>query len=172
MGRIDERISAQFAAWEKRGRGWQVWLEPILPEPPFQEFTGYRLASAEPVADDGRRPGVLASIFDSLHKQLAPKPPVIIEEITEPEPRPCEYPLTTEFIASLPAKLEIGDDALRAFFDSLNVCAGPTAFELFGKEDRVSVQFASSPHDARAYIVSWPHFFLNFRSFKQRASSR
>jgi hypothetical protein len=150
MGRIDETISAQFAAWEERGRGWQVWPEPVLPEPPFQEFTGYRLAPAQPVVDDGRQPGVLASLFDSLHKQLAPKPPVIVDEITEPEPMLSHHPLKTEFIASLPAKLDIRDDALRAFVDSLNVCAGPTAFELFGKEDRVSVQFASSPHDASA----------------------
>jgi hypothetical protein len=149
MGRIDETISAQFAAWEERGRGWQVWPEPVLPEPPFQEFTGYHLP-LQPVVDDGRRPGVLASLFDSLHQQIAPKPPVMVEEIAEPEPMLCEYPLTSEFIASLPAKLDIRDDALRAFVDSLNVCAGPTAFELFGKEARVSVQFASSSHDAPA----------------------
>ena len=55
MGRVDETISAQFAAWEQRGRGWQVWPEPVSPEPPFQEFPGYCLRAPGPVVDDGQR---------------------------------------------------------------------------------------------------------------------
>lgn len=150
MGQLDERISEQFGAWERHGRGWQVWPEPVLPEPPFQEFTGYRLAPTE-IVDDGRRPGFLASLFDSFQaKASPPKPPIILEEQEEPEPERSENPLTTEFIAALPAKIAVREEAWRAFLDSLHVCAGPVAFELFGKEDRISLQFASSPHDATA----------------------
>lgn len=150
MGQLDERISQQFGAWERRGRGWQVWPDPVLPEPPFQEFRGYHLAPTE-IVDDGRKPGFLASLFDSLQAKAAPPPPpVIVEEVEEPEPERSEHPLTTEFIAALPAKIAVRDEAWRAFLDSLHVCSGPVAFELFGREDRINLQFASSPPDAAA----------------------
>jgi hypothetical protein len=147
MGQLDERISKEFAVWEQRGRGWQVWPEPVLPEPPFQEFTGYQLAPAE-IIDDGRKPGLLASLFDSF--KASPKPPVIIEEQEEPEPALSEHALTAEFVAALPAKNTVREEAWRAFLDSLHVCANPVAFELFAKEDRILVQLASSSHDAPA----------------------
>ena len=147
MGRLDEQISAQFARWEQRGRGWQVWPAPVLPEPPFQEFTGYQLPATAPV-DDGRRPGFLASLFDSLHQKLNPPLPVREAELTEPEPEPSEHLLTTEFTATLPASLKMRDEAMRAFVESLAGCVSPTAFELFGKENHVAVQFAASQPDA------------------------
>src|SRR5688572_10151434 len=112
MGSLDRKISEEFTAWEQRGRGWHVWPEPVRPEPPFQEFTGYRLFSAHREVDDGRRPGFLASLFDSVERQLSPKPPRLVEEVSEPEALPSEYPLTTAFIASLPAQLKVSDDAL------------------------------------------------------------
>ena len=147
MGSVDERISQQFAEWERRGRGWQVWPEPVRPEPPFQKFTGYNLAPAQ-VIDDGRKPGFFASFLDSLHQQVTPKPPIIVQEAEEPEPERCEHPLAAEFVASLPSKLSVSEDAWRAFLDATHNCTGPLAFELFGKENVVSLQFAASLTDA------------------------
>src|SRR5436190_5546638 len=115
MGRIDQVISAEFAVWEQRGRGWHVWPEPVKPEPPFQEFTGYRLPESRLEADDGRRPGLLASLFDSLTKRINPEPPVQQEESVEPEPVAGLHPLTIEFVASLPAKFDLPEEALNAF---------------------------------------------------------
>jgi hypothetical protein len=148
MGSLDERISAEFAAWEKRGRGWQVWPEPVSPEPAFQEFTGYRLPEAQTAVDDARRPSFLASFFDSLQARAAPKPRIIIEEVADPEPIPCAHPLEAELVASLPAKMSVTDHSWHAFLDSLDGCAGPVAFELFGRENGISLQFAASLHDA------------------------
>ncbi len=147
MARLDELISEEFARWEQRGRGWQVWPEPVQPEPPFEEFAGYKLPSAS-IPDDGRKPGFLASIFDSLQKATQPAPPIIPEETLEPDPITSKHPLTVEFVASLPAKLKVGDDVMRAMVDSLDACAEPTAFELFGKANQVSVQFVTSASDA------------------------
>ncbi len=148
MGSVDERISAEFAAWEQRGRGWRLWPEPVSPEPAFQEFTGYRLAEAQAVVDDGRRPSFLASFFDSIQARTTRNPRVTVEEIAEPEPAPCEHPLAAELVASLPAKVSVADDAWRAFLDSLDGCAGSVAFELFGRENGISLQFAASSLDA------------------------
>ena len=147
MGSVDERISQQFAEWERRGRGWQVWPEPVRPEPPFQEFRGYDLAPVQ-VIDDGRKPGFFASFLDSLQQKAAPKPTIIVQETEEPEPELSEDALAAEFVASLPSKLSVSDDAWRAFLDAAHNCTGPVAFELFGKENSVLLQFAASLTDA------------------------
>lgn len=151
MGRIDELASAEFARWEQRGRGWQVWPEPVRPEPPFEEFTGYRLAQTEAeTVDDGRKPGFLATFFDSLERKLNPPPLVESGDAYEPEPVASEEPLTIEFAAFLPAKLEVRDEALCALLDSLQGCAEPTAFELLATQGGIHVQFAASATDAPA----------------------
>ena len=151
MGRIDELVSAEFARWEQRGRGWKVWPEPVRPEPPFEELTGYRVADAPLEVDDSRRPGFLASLFDSLEKKLKPPPPVkVLEESEEPEPAVSDEPLSAEFVASLPASLDVSEETLRALLDSLDACAEPTCFEILGNHERITLQLAASAPDAPA----------------------
>lgn len=151
MGRLDELVSAEFARWEQRGRGWQVWPEPVRPEPPFEEFAGYRIKQTSgELVDDGRKPGLLASFFDSLERKLTPPPSIEHEEPVDPEPVVSEEPLTVEFVASLPAKLELRDEVFRALLDSLQGCAEPTAFELLASKGNITVQFAASASDAPA----------------------
>ena len=43
MPSTHEHLTAQFYKWEQRGRGWQVFEEPVYPEPPFVEFEGHYL---------------------------------------------------------------------------------------------------------------------------------
>ena len=61
MSRLDEQLTEQFHRWELRGRGWQVFDEPVYPEPPFVPFYGHYLPET-PVVDDGRRPTFLSSL--------------------------------------------------------------------------------------------------------------
>lgn len=150
MSRVDELVSEEFAKWEQRGRGWKVWPQPVRPEPPFEEFTGYRLAQSQLEVDDGRRPGLLASLFDSLERRLNPKPPAQPEAVPEPEPNASEEPLTAEFLASLPASLDASAEAMSAFLGSADTCAEPIGFELVGNHESVRVQFVSSANDAPA----------------------
>ena len=70
MATVHEQLAKQFYRWEQRGRGWQVFDEPVYPEPPFVPFDGHYQPEA-PVVDDGRRPTFLSSLF---HK-LAGEPP-------------------------------------------------------------------------------------------------
>ena len=148
MGRIDILVSAEFAAWEQRGRGWHVWPECVRPEPAFTEFTGYKLAASEPIVDDGRRPTFLASMFDSIQQALQPKPPPVSEDNVEPEAESSERRLNVEFIASLPARIDIADDTLRSFLKSLDGCHDPVGFEFVGNAKQISVHFVSSGRDA------------------------
>ena len=142
MASVHEQLSEQFYKWESRGRGWQVFDEPVSPEPPFQPFRGYRLFDAS-VVDDGRRPTFLSSLFRK------PTPPPVVEEVEEePEPTPLERNTLVEFQATLPADLDIARESFDPFFRSLTLCREPIAFELLGVHKRIHAQFAASSSDA------------------------
>lgn len=144
MGRLDEIVSEQFARWEQRGRGWEVWPYPVAPEPAYSPFAGYRLPTPDPRKDDGRKPGLFASFFDSFEEKLNPKPPPLppIED-EEPEAEEVRREPVVELHVALPAKLDIKPEAFAAFLEQLAVCREPIAFELFGESDRIAAQFAA-----------------------------
>src|ERR1039458_1575250 len=88
MSTVHEQLTEQFRTWEVRGRGWQVFPEPVHPEPPFRPFHGHYLPDT-PVIDDGRKPTFLSSFVEKLSRKLStvpPEPPVTPTEEEEPEP--------------------------------------------------------------------------------------
>ena len=71
---LEEELTAQFYAWERRGRGWQVWEYPVELEPPFRPFL-FHYAMPSPAIDDSRRPTILSSLVDGVFgKRPAPTP--------------------------------------------------------------------------------------------------
>jgi len=150
MSRLDEQLSEQFHQWELRGRGWQVFPEPVEPEPPFVPFTGHYLRNA-PIIDDGVRPTFLSSLVQRLSQKLStekPTVPVEPEPEEEPEPTPLVRGTLVELQASLPDKLDISKDAFEQFLLNLSLCREPIAFELVGTHKKVSAQFVAGAHDA------------------------
>lgn len=150
MSRLDEQLTEQFHQWELRGRGWQVFAEPVEPEPPFVHFTGHYLPATRPV-DDGARPTFLSSLVQRLSQKLSTeKPSALVESEPEEEPEPTT--LTRESLvelqASLPDKLDISKDAFEQFLLNLSLCREPIAFELVGTHKKVSTQFVASADDA------------------------
>src|ERR1017187_8448116 len=88
MARIDEKLTEQFRQWELRGRGWQVFPEPVHPEPPFRPFYGHYLPETPPI-DDGRKPTFLSSLVRKISETLSTEPraaTAIDEPEEEPEP--------------------------------------------------------------------------------------
>src|ERR1035438_733439 len=104
MPSVHEQLTEQFRKWEIRGRGWQVFPEPVYPEPPFVPFHGHYLPDT-PVVDDGRRPSFLGSFMRKLSQTSneQPVPPVIAEPEEEPEPVLLSRGPLTELQTSLPA---------------------------------------------------------------------
>ena len=146
MATVHERLSERFYQWEQRGRGWQVYGEPVYPEPPFAPFDGHYLP-ATPVIDDGRRPTFLSSLFRKIAAPPAP-PPIIPEPEEEPEPTALIRDRLIELQASLPTELDISKEAFEQFLLNLSLCREPISFELVGVPGRVGVQFVASEHDA------------------------
>jgi hypothetical protein len=150
MSRLDEQLSEQFHRWEERGRGWQVFPEPVEPEPPFVPFNGHFLPAA-PVIDDGRHPTFLSSLVQRLSQKLSTEPPpapVEPESEEEPEPTPLARESLVEFQASLPDKLDIPKEAFEQFLLNLSMCREPIAFELIGSHKKVAAQFVAGESDA------------------------
>ena len=145
MPSVHEQLSGQFYKWESRGRGWQVFGEPVCPEPPFRPFNGYRLPESS-VVDDGRKPTFLSSLFRKISQN--PPPPVIDEVEEESEPTLLVRDSLVEFQAALPADLDIAKESFDQFFRNLDLCREPIAFELLGTHKRVLAQFAASVEDA------------------------
>lgn len=151
MSRIHDQLSEQFRRWELRGRGWQVFDEPVQPEPPFVPFHGHYLPN-EPVVDDGRRPTFLSSLVGKLSRSIAtPAPTSPVEDEPEEEPDGRLQGLREKRIelqASLPDKLDISKEAFEQFLSSLSLCHEPVAFELLGTHKQVTTQFAAAATDA------------------------
>ena len=150
MSRLDEQLTEQFHRWEQRGRGWQVFPEPVEPEPPFVPFHGHFLPIA-PIIDDGVRPTFLSSLVQRLSQKLStekPPAPIEPEPEEEPEPTPLVRGTLVELQASLPDKLDISKDAFEQFLLNLSLCREPIAFELVGTHKKVSAQFVAGASDA------------------------
>ena len=145
MPSAHEYFSQQFQKWEERGRGWQVFDQPVQPEPPFVPFLR-RAMTDNPVVDDGCRPSFLGSLF----RGLAPKPAPVVEPEPEeePEPTPLVRDSLVELQVALPADLDIARDSFEQLFRSLALSREPVVFELLGTHRRVLAQFAASVEDA------------------------
>jgi hypothetical protein len=150
MSRLDEQLTEQFHQWEQRGRGWQVFDEPVSPEPPFRPFEGHYQPAA-PAVDDGVRPTFLSSLVQKLSGKLsteAAAPPVIPEPEEESEPSPLSRESLVELQASLPDKLDINNESFEQFLLNLSLCREPIAFELLGTHKKVVAQFVAGESDA------------------------
>lgn len=150
MASVHEILTEQFRRWESRGRGWRVFDEPVVPEPPFSPFYGYHLP-ATPAVDDGRRPTALSSFMRRLSQSLGappPLPPVELEEEQETEPEQLIRDSLVELQTSLPGKLDISREAFTEFLSSVSLCRQPIAFELLGTTGCVNVQFVADEADA------------------------
>ena len=133
MPTAHEQFSEQFRRWELRGRGWQVFDEPVYPEPPFVPFRRIYLPET-PAIDDGRRPTFLSSLVAKISRTWPRRP----RRRLNPNPkknrsrrRSSGNPLV-ELQASLPDKLDISKEAFEQFLLNLSLCREPIAFELLG----------------------------------------
>jgi Type IV secretion-system coupling protein DNA-binding domain len=148
MPTAHEQLSEQFYQWELRGRGWQLYGEPVHLEPPFVPFTIHRFPKTPPV-DTGSRPSFLGSLVRGLGQKLAAQPPPQIEPEPEEEPEPTPLPRDSviELQTSLSAELDIAKDEFEQLLLNLSLCREPIAFELLGIQNKVTAQFAAASVD-------------------------
>lgn len=142
-----EALTAQFYAWESRGRGWQLSDFPVELEPPFRPFFGH-FAAPRPVADDGRRSTFFGEIAAKLRGEAPKPPPVQNWEEDEPEPEPFAYagPLA-EIQVALPREAKPSRERAAQLLSRLASGSDPVTFELIAQGGTVTLQFACPATD-------------------------
>lgn len=149
MATTTEMLTAQFYAWEKRGRGWQVWNSSIELEPPFQRFVGY----FAPAVDDGRKPTFLSSLFEKKKTQVAlPEPNIKITDVLAfyEEQTPALFIGSSSLIevqVNLPTKNSSKPEAVERFLQSLRIAKSPISFEIIGLAKSIVLQFTCREED-------------------------
>src|SRR6266498_3649339 len=146
----EERLTFQFAAWEKRGRGWDVYPYPVILEPPFRPFL-FHFAPSAPIYDDARKPTFLSSLADKLlGRSTEPKLLLQLPEEIEPEPEPAVFYEDTDLIElqiTLPPHTKISRERTEQFLLSLTYCSEPLSFEVVGFPDAIIVQLVCRNQD-------------------------
>lgn len=86
---VEERLAEQFYRWELRGRGWQVWDQPVEPEPPYAPFV-WRAECGCAELDDGRQHTLVSGLINWLHRKItrgASASSLRAQDEDEPEPQ-------------------------------------------------------------------------------------
>jgi len=149
MSSIEDMLTEQFFRWELRGRGWQLWNDPVFPEPVFRPFLGHYLPSSQ-ILDDGRKPSALGSLVKGLGDRLmgtTASEPTDDEQEEEQEPCLLSRNGLVELQAFVPSTFDFRRESYAYFFASLSVCREPVTFELVGDAKRITVQLVVHPDD-------------------------
>jgi hypothetical protein len=148
---LTEQLTANFYLWEQRGRGWQVWDEPVTLEPSFVPFF-HSLQSQTPV-DDGRKETFLSALFDGWRKALGNAPPHVgspplPESLEEPLPALFDCPFDIkELRLLLPSDQKVSTKYAEQFLLTLSSCAWLLSFEVVGTAEGIIVQCACREPD-------------------------
>jgi hypothetical protein len=162
MPTLDELLTAQFYAWEKRGRGWQLYPYPVEIEPPFRQFYGHYATQSPVPVDDGRRPTLLSALVDRLRgrSQTGPSEPLALDFDEEPHPAPFAFSgELVEFGVTLPQDSKVTRERAMQSITRLANAHDPVAFELIGLPDTVALQFVCAEPDALGIREQLPAYF-------------
>lgn len=145
-----EDLTDQFYKWEKRGRGWDVWPQPVELEPRFTPFRPkLPVAAMRASADDSRVPSIFEGLlnpFRWLTRKRSHEEPGD-DEAREPDPFDDTDALVTLGL-SVPPEIKVALDVAEQFLISLPAASGPLSFEVIGRHDSVNVQVAVRGKDA------------------------
>lgn len=157
-----ELLTEAFYAWERRGRGWDLWAEPVELEPPFRPLSP-QAALAPGTLDDGRRPTLLSRLTDRLLVSTGTRPPEDNgreAEFDEPVPAPWYgYEETSQLVVAVPPDLDVPREAAEQFLLAIPAVTGPIAFELFGNAKSVRLLVSCASVDEPSISQSLKAYF-------------
>lgn len=143
MPSVEEQLTEQFYRWEIRGRGWQVWDEPVTLEPPFRPFIGHYIAGPARSPDDGRKPTAASRFFEGLFgssRDPEDKAPHVEEEPPPVATIPSDI---EELRLALPSDLKVTKEQAQQFLLGVG-SREVTALEITGHAGHVHVGLACS----------------------------
>lgn len=134
-----QKRTAEFYAWEQRGRGWFLAPEPVELEPPFVPFYAYQTPT--PYVDDGRKATWLSSIAAAFREPQAPAPPPYDFTGFEPIPFADEEELSIIRV-HVPRQSKSTTDAMERALSVLAACVLPMSVEVVADSGRIVMQIA------------------------------
>ena len=162
-----ERLTEAFYRWELRGRGWDVYDQPVALEPPFRPVWVAQ-EGAPAVLDDGKRPTPVSRIAESIGRLFGSENPSVHPVATvglcleplEPDPEiavpEVDY---VEFTLAVPGDALIGHEAATRLLLSLSHARRPISFEVIGTKHETRIQLACAEEDAPLCHESIEAFF-------------
>ena len=156
---LSDELTSQFYAWERRGRGWQLWPALVDLEPPYRPFLRYYTPPRKAI-DDGRRPTLLSGAIEAFKNTFTSTPD---GEQTSTEPSIEHYlnliypeePFVSTFDAEI-EEIAFGLDVeaiveikhVEQFILSLANLPNRISFEVIGDGNAIWFQLACSRKDA------------------------
>lgn len=162
---IEEYLTAQFYAWEIRGRGWNVFDQPVELESEFIPFFGHFQPESSTRIDYGKRPRFFPGLQEALglFKKPAAKSEVEVfnglEELYPIQAYIYDNPNpVTEFQINFDKDTRVVFENIEQLLLMLSTSRNIVGFEIFGTKDKISVQFAytgNNPGSFRSYINAY-----------------
>ncbi len=141
-----EFLTEEFYAWERRGRGWLTWPEPVELEPPFRPCFIPRPAPAPGSLDDGRKSTFLSKFTDRIigaSNNSSGEDEDVAQLTDEPEAELWYgHEELSELLVAVPPDLDIARESAEQFLLAVPKAAGSIAFELVGNAECVRVLLA------------------------------
>ncbi len=147
---LSDALTAQFYEWEKRGRGWHIFENPVDLEPDFYPFFGHYVPP-KTFIDDSKRNTLFSKIGDFFNGSANTSKDtgeIIVDEIPVTGFNiQNDSPIHT-FRISLPkgAKIDANESLQLLLMLSYTKC--PISFEIIGREKDICIQFACREPDA------------------------
>jgi hypothetical protein len=156
-----ETLTEHFYAWERRGRGWDLWPYSVELEPPFRPLiSGPDLPDSAP-QDDGQRPTLLSRLTDRLtgafKKTRAPMDP---SDSEEPWPAPwAGHPQLSELVVTVPAEMHVSREAAEQFLLAIPPTAGPLSYDIVATADAIRLVFSCAKQNEDAITSPLKAYF-------------
>lgn len=163
--KLEEYLTAQFYAWEQRGRGWNVFDQPVELESEFIPFFGHFQPESNTRIDYGKRPRFFPGLQEALglFKKPAVKSEVEVfgglEEMYPIQAYIYDNPNpVTEFQINFDKDTRVVFENIEQLLLMLSTGRNIVGFEIFGTKDKISVQLVSTGNNSgsfRSYISAY-----------------
>lgn len=134
-----QRRTAEFYAWEQRGRGWFLSPDPVELEPPFVPFYAYQTPT--PYLDDGKKATWLSAIAAAFREPQGQAPHPYDFTGFEPIPFAEEGELCIIRV-HVPRQSKSATDATERALSVLAACVLPMSVEVVADSGRIVMQLA------------------------------
>lgn len=145
---LQEKLTIQFYDWERRGRGWYFFEQPVHLEPEFVPFFGHFLPEPK-FTDDALRKTIFQKAFDALkpkQKDDSEEPIYYYDEVNSYIFNE-DSPLTALRI-TIPKDYKASIEQMEAMLLMVSGTDLPVSFEVIGNHTKIHIQFVCRNPDS------------------------